>query len=662
MSRHRRRGLPLLTILSLLGALLAVPVQQAQAQAFAVLVFAKTAGVRHDSIPAGIAAIRQLGQRSGFTVDATEDAAAFTDANLARYQAVVWLSTTGDVLNATQQAAFERYIRAGGGYVGVHAAAVKVEDHAGNVHVLASLDENTDQASAWCQNVDGGRGWYTGGGHTQESYSDPRFLARLLGGIRTAAGAQAANCGIPSAAPLSQNVHLFYYPWYGAANGAYRHWQQGGHTPPNDIGANLYPTAGPYDSGDFAGVVDQHMRWVRQTGAGVLVYSWWGQGSYEDGLAQGVLDAAARYGITVAWHLEPYGGRTAASTVADINYINQRYGGHPAFYRSADHGNKGAFYVFQSLFIPDADWAALDAVTGGSIVLAQTTNPTRIAHFSGMYTYDAIAGATAPGWETAGEYAAAHNLVWAPSVGPGYIDDRAVPGNTTPTLDRANGATYDLEWTNALDPTKGGIPTWVSVTSFNEWHEGSVIEPASSTPPAGFGYLTYEGAYGRTGTAAETAYLDRTAYWTGEFEQRRTENLALNRPATADSQCAATEGPEKAVNGSVSGGNSDKWCSLGATKWLKIDLGAQQQLGRFVLRHAAAGGETAAFNTKDYDLQTSVDGTTWTTVVTARGNTQDVTTHTISPISARYIRLNVLTPTQDTDRAARIYELEAYTN
>jgi glucose/arabinose dehydrogenase/PKD repeat protein/type 1 glutamine amidotransferase len=478
-------------------------------------------------------------------------------------------------------------------------------------------------------------------------------------------GAGVANPGQPAA--VSSNVHLFYYPWYGspAVNGTYRHWQQGGRTPPNDVGADFYPTAGAYDSGDFAGIVDQHMRWTVQSGAGVLVSSWWGQGSYEDNLAQGILDAANRYGIKIAWHLEPYSGRTAASTVADINYINQRYGNHPAFYRSAEHQNKGAFYVFQSLDIPDEEWAALDAVTGNSIVLAQTTDTTRVDHFNGIYTYDAIAGATAPGWEGAGEYAKANGLVWAPSVGPGYIDDRAVPGNTTPTLGRNNGATYDLEWNNALDPTKGGVPTWVSVTSFNEWHEGSIIEPARSTPPAGFGYQTYSGAYGTTGAASETAYLDRTAYWATEFEERRggpqpTVNLALNRPATADSQCAATEGAAKAVNGSVSGGNADKWCSLGSSKWLRVDLQSSTRVGRFVLKHAGAGGESTAFNTRDFDIQTSVDGTTWSTVFAARGNTANVSTHTITPVSARYVRVNVLVATQNADQAARVYELEVY--
>jgi glycosyl hydrolase family 99/F5/8 type C domain-containing protein len=469
----------------------------------------------------------------------------------------------------------------------------------------------------------------------------------------------------PARAALSENVHLFYYPWYGspAVSGGYRHWPQGGHTPPDDVGANLYPVLGAYDSGDFAGAVEQHMRWVERSGAGVIVYSWWGQGSYEDGLAQGVLDAANLHDVKVAWHLEPYGGRTAASTVDDIRYIEARYGAHPAFYRSAEHGNKGAFYVFSSLSVPDADWAALDAVTGEAIVLAQTTDTSRIAHFSGMYTYDAIAGATAPGWAGAGAYAKAHGLIWAPSVGPGYVDDRAVPGNTTPTLGRANGATYDQEWGNALDPAKGGVPTWVSVTSFNEWHEGSVLEPARSNPPGGFGYETFDGAYGRTGADAETAYLDRTAYWAAEFEARRgtgVANLALHKAATSDSSCNANEGAEKAVNGSVSGGNSDKWCSLGAAKWWRVDLGAVRTLGRFVLRHAGAGGEPARFDTRDFDLQVSTDGTAWTTVVNVRGNTANVTTHVIAPVSARYVRLNVLVPTQDSDRAARIYELEAY--
>jgi type 1 glutamine amidotransferase len=219
-----------------------------------VLVFSKTAGFRHDSIPDGVAAVRALGERGGFTVDATEDAGAFTPANLRRYDAVVFLSTTGDVLNATQQSAFEGYIRRGGGYVGVHAAAdteydwafygglagayfqshpaiqpaeVEVEDRAHpatsglartwnrtdewynyrsnpreRAHVLASLDESSysggtmhgDHPIAWCQTYQGGRAFYTGGGHTKESFAEPEFREHLLGGIRYAIGDAQADC------------------------------------------------------------------------------------------------------------------------------------------------------------------------------------------------------------------------------------------------------------------------------------------------------------------------------------------------------------------------------------------------------------------------------------------------------------------------------------
>ncbi|WUR57601.1 ThuA domain-containing protein [Micromonospora chokoriensis] len=246
-------GLALSTIL-VAGGIVAAP-PTASAAPFTVLVFSKTAGFRHGSITPGIAAIQQLGAANGFTVEATEDAAQFTDANLDRFAAVIWLSTTGDVLNAAQQAAFERYITGGGGYVGVHSASdteydwpwygglvgayfashpaeqtvtVKVADQVhpstaglpqrwsrfdelynyrtnprGNVHVLATLDETTytggsmgaDHPISWCQNYSGGRAWYTGLGHTDASYSEASFRQHLLGGIRTAAGEVDADCG-----------------------------------------------------------------------------------------------------------------------------------------------------------------------------------------------------------------------------------------------------------------------------------------------------------------------------------------------------------------------------------------------------------------------------------------------------------------------------------
>jgi predicted alpha-1,2-mannosidase len=139
-------------------------------------------------------------------------------------------------------------------------------------------------------------------------------------------------------------------------------------------------------------------------------------------------------------------------------------------------------------------------------------------------------------------------------------------------------------------------------------------------------------------------------------------NLALNRPATGSTACNTNEAPPKAVNGSVAGGNSDKFCSLIAgTKFLQVDLGSNRSVNRFIVRHAGAGGESATFNTSAFNIQVSTDAANWTTVATVTGNTANVTTHNISAVTARHIRLNIVTGAQaGSANTARIYEFEAY--
>jgi hypothetical protein len=137
-------------------------------------------------------------------------------------------------------------------------------------------------------------------------------------------------------------------------------------------------------------------------------------------------------------------------------------------------------------------------------------------------------------------------------------------------------------------------------------------------------------------------------------------NLALNRPVTGSAPCASNEGPEKAVNGSVSGGNSDKFCSGASNAWLQVDLGSAVALNSFVVRHAGAGGESADYNTRAFTIQLSTDGTTWTTPVSVADNTAGVSTHPISMATARYVKLTVTTPTQTTEMGTRIYEFEVY--
>jgi type 1 glutamine amidotransferase len=216
---------------------------------FRVLLFSRTAGFRHDSIPAAVAALSDLGEANGYTAEATEDPAQFSADSLARFRVVVFLLTTGDVLDDGQQAAFEAWVNAGGGWVGVHSAAdteydwpfygtlvgayfkahpnvqqasVRIEaadtpattglpspwvrtdewydfraNPRPNVTVLATVDESTytggtmgaDHPIAWTHPTPGGgRAFYTAMGHTITSYAEPLFRAHLAGAIRWVAG------------------------------------------------------------------------------------------------------------------------------------------------------------------------------------------------------------------------------------------------------------------------------------------------------------------------------------------------------------------------------------------------------------------------------------------------------------------------------------------
>jgi hypothetical protein len=162
------------------------------------------------------------------------------------------------------------------------------------------------------------------------------------------------------------------------------------------------------------------------------------------------------------------------------------------------------------------------------------------------------------------------------------------------------------------------------------------------------------------GTTANTSWGSAAADAPPSFDTGSTAtDVALNKPATADSSCNSDEGPAKAVNGSVSGGNSDKWCSTGTAKWWQVDLGGATPVRTVTVQHAGAGGESMSWNTRDYDIQASSDGSSWTTIVQARGNTASVTTHAVN-VTARYLKLTVLTPEQGSGGSARIYEFEVY--
>lgn len=221
--------------------------QQSSSGTANLLVFTKTDGFRHQSIPAGVEALRQIAGENGYSIEHTEDAARFNAENLKSYDAIVFLNTTENIFNEEQQTAFQQYIRNGGGFVGIHSATdteydwpwygqlvgayfnghpkvqeatveVLTKDHISTAHlpnewivtdewynfkniqqdlnILARLDESSYEGGtngenhpiAWYHEFDGGRAFYTGRGHTDESFSEPMFRQHILGGIKYVLG------------------------------------------------------------------------------------------------------------------------------------------------------------------------------------------------------------------------------------------------------------------------------------------------------------------------------------------------------------------------------------------------------------------------------------------------------------------------------------------
>jgi len=253
MKQNIQKNLKAIAIFCFLGLILSA-CSSKRSSTPKVLVFSKTAGYHHESIPKGIKAIQDLGAKNGFEVDTTTDETKFNEENLKKYASLIFLSSTGELLSGNEEIALERYIQAGGGFVGIHAAAdaeydwnwytqmvgasflshpaqqvatlvIKDKTHPStdslpttwsrkdewynfrninkDIKVLISIDEKSYEGGkngdnhpmAWYHAFDGGRVFYTELGHTDESYDDPLYLKHILGGIKYAIGENTADYG-----------------------------------------------------------------------------------------------------------------------------------------------------------------------------------------------------------------------------------------------------------------------------------------------------------------------------------------------------------------------------------------------------------------------------------------------------------------------------------
>ena len=349
--------------------------------------------------------------------------------------------------------------------------------------------------------------------------------------LTASATAETTPTQVEESAP-SYKIAAFYYPWYGNpdTDGKWIHWTQNNHIPPGDIASDYFPALGTYSSNDPK-VVAQHMEWLRQAGVGVIITSWWGQGSREDQAVPLLLQTAERYEIKVAIHIEPYNGRTPESLVNDMQYIYEKYGSSPAFFRSTATSRyspseqpKGMFFVWSIQDQGTNDFSywqkALDeihALPEGALVIANSLKADWIggSHFDGLYNYASLHLEQTDGFNWARSLPP--DSLYIPSVIPGFSAKRVGYADTT-YVPRENGSTYETQWGQALGT--GVEPALVTITSFNEWHEGSMIEPPQFGAGDGNGYT-----YADFGILPPEGYLNLTHNWIEKY-------LAMTWPNT----------------------------------------------------------------------------------------------------------------------------------
>ncbi len=338
-----------------------------------------------------------------------------------------------------------------------------------------------------------------------------------------------------SFSPVTDNVHTFYYAWYAnvETDGHWSHWNhtvihrdkpnEHPFTPPDEIGANFYPQLGCYSCHDPETLLS-HMRQMKQAGTGVAVVSWWGKKDFSDQAVPLILKAAEEVGIKITFHIEPYPQRSALSVRDTIKYLLDNYGNSPAFYRVKSMGNRPLFYVYDSYLTEAKEWATvlspkgehtirgtnLDAVMIGLWVKEGDGAFMKTGHFDGFYTYFATTGftygSTPENWQAMMKWAEENDKLFIPSVGPGYIDTRIRPWNERNTRDREEGDYYDRMFKAAIDVRS----EMISITSFNEWHEGTQIEPSIPKQIENFTYLDFL-------PHSPDYYLKRTRFWSDQF-------------------------------------------------------------------------------------------------------------------------------------------------
>ncbi|GBC90843.1 hypothetical protein HRbin14_01598 [bacterium HR14] len=286
-----------------------------------------------------------------------------------------------------------------------------------------------------------------------------------------------------------RKVLAFYYGWYGnpSVSGRWLHWERVDAERKTIATSTHYPQLGAYDSSDPK-VIEQHCRWAREAGLDGFIFSWWGKGGYEEKPLSQLLQSAQQHRLQVCIYYEavPEPGNPETA-LADWEYILRRYGAHPAYLKV---DGKPVIFVYARAMeqLSMSQWALVLAEIArrsppGVCAIADRLDKTACRIFDGVHTYNtagALAGkpleqveaTTESQFREAFQQAGALFRIRCATVIPGYDDTKIrTPGLA---VARYEGRSYREQWEAALRLN----PDWVLITSFNEWHEGSEIEPS----------------------------------------------------------------------------------------------------------------------------------------------------------------------------------------
>ncbi len=287
----------------------------------------------------------------------------------------------------------------------------------------------------------------------------------------------------PQPGGVARQVLSFYYGWYGAPH----HWENVDAAAKTIGSSTNWPRLGPYDSHDPK-VIDQHCRWAKDAGLTGFIATWWVQNDYHDQGLPLLLDSAAKHGLKVTIYYElapPAKTPTVAGAVGDLLYLLEKYGKHPAWLQV---DGKPVLFIYGraigQLKLP-AWRQVIEQVKQRTpaVFIGDRLSDEAARTFDGIHTYNPTAktAGLAPGqiraWADqsyADVVRMAAGKISAVTIIPGYDDHKLGRPDPRPITARHGGQTYTQLWEAALSAR----PDWVLITSFNEWHEGSEIEPS----------------------------------------------------------------------------------------------------------------------------------------------------------------------------------------